>query len=272
MSDLLLAESVHQLVNGNMARASAALDAASGGDSPVPQADVVVTPGDGIPFTHSIMLIAAGGSSWNAQRPRATAEPRLEAWAAQRLGDPANIIVAGAPDASPITVADSKLCALDLIYSAGDRAAFMQRLQGALLANLPQARRAALPSDSNSFQDLPAAGWPAQWRAIGDIYELAASLRIILVSARPLSALDLVAPNAPTTRAAQPAAIAAQLNARPRRPIYSTYVPQHSTQRYNRCPRILPTHSVSLSRPSLRHCSSRWRTSGSTRQRCRATT
>ena len=208
VSDLLLAESVHQLVNGNMARASAALDAASGGDSPVPQADVVVTPGDGIPFTHSIMLIAAGGSSWNAQRPRATAEPRLEAWAAQRLGDPANIIVAGAPDSSPITVADSKLCALDLIYSAGDRAAFMQRLQGALLANLPQARRAALPSDSNSFQDLPAAGWPAQWRAIGDVYELAASLRIILVSARPLSALDLVAPNAPTTRAAQPAAIA----------------------------------------------------------------
>lgn len=208
VSDLLLAESVHQLVNGNMARASAALDAASGGDSPVPQADVVVTPGDGMPFTHSIMLIAAGGASWNAERPRATAEPRLEAWAAERLGDPAKIIVAGTPEASPITVAESGLCALDLIYSAGDRNAFMQHLQNALALNLPLARRAALPDDPNRFQDLPLAGWGPQWHTIGDIFELAASLRTVLVSARPLSTLDLVAPNAPGTRTAQPAAIA----------------------------------------------------------------
>src|SRR5262249_42865983 len=153
-----------------------------------PQSDVVATPGDGMPFTHSIMLIAAGGNSWNAQRPRAMAEPRLEAWAAQRLGDPAKIIVTGAPDASPITVAESGLCALHLIYSAGDRNAFMQRLHSALAQNLPQTRGAALPDDPSKFQDLPAAGWAAQWRTIGDVFELAASLRTVLISARPLTA------------------------------------------------------------------------------------
>ena len=94
----MLAESVHQLVLGNTARAAAALDAASGGDSPAPEPEVIATPAEGMPITHRVMIVAGEAAPWNLTRPRSAAEPRLEAWAAARLGPPETIIVADAPN------------------------------------------------------------------------------------------------------------------------------------------------------------------------------
>ena len=188
-ADLLLAESVHQLVAGSVDRAGAALDAASGGDSPPPQPDFITTPVEGIPLTHRILAVAGDAAPWNLTRPRSAAEPRLEGWAAARLGDPADIVVATAADGTRITLAASGQCALDLVYDTADRMAFEQRL------------RAALPAlGAAPFHDTREAGWPTPLRAIGDVYECAASLRALMVRARPATPADLALPNAAVTR------------------------------------------------------------------------
>ena len=196
-SDLLLAESVHQLVAGNTARSVAALDAAGGGDSPPPEPEFVTTPDDGMPFTYRIMAVAgdaAAGNAgmaapWNLVRPRSAAEPGLESWVAARLGDAATIVIATSADGTRHTVADTGLCALDLVYDATERRAFEQRL------------RAALPAVANEIlHDVPDPAWTPELRAIGDVFESAASIRAMLLRARVATPSDLSLPNAPTTR------------------------------------------------------------------------
>ena len=186
--DLLLAESVHQLVSGSTARAAAALDAASSGDSPPPEPEVIATPAEGMPFTHRLMLIAGGAAPWNLTRPRSAAEPRLEAWAATRLGAPGSIIVAEGADGTLLSLADTEFCALDVIYDSADRKAFSDRLNAALgiAVDLSDERFAIAPDGI---------------RDIADVLDLAASLRALLVGARPATPADFAVPNAIATRA-----------------------------------------------------------------------
>jgi len=183
-ADLLLAESVHQIIRGNTARASAALNAAGSGDSAPPEAEIVRTPAPGVPFTHRLVLVApTGAAAWNAARPRALAEPALEAWAAARLGAPGAISVADA-----FTFADTGLCALDVIYESADA----RRLEQRVRANLPD-----LPIETplaSSFRDLR---------------ELAAAWHAVLVKARPAQPSDFSRPNDLTLHTISAAALEA---------------------------------------------------------------
>jgi hypothetical protein len=141
------------------------------------------------------MVVANGGVPWNLTRPRSAAEPKLEAWCASRLGDPATIVVAQPPNGARVTLAASGLCALDLIYDAADARVFEQRIRRALAA-------AGQPiADNIAFADAPDPGWPAGLRAIRDVFELAASLRALLSRARPAAVEDLALPSHPATRA-----------------------------------------------------------------------
>ena len=95
-ADALTAESVHQLVQGNISGMGASVEAASSGDAPVPQLEFARTPHAGTSLTHRLLLMLPSGwdpgdDDWpEASRSRrARAEPELEAWAASRLGDPA---------------------------------------------------------------------------------------------------------------------------------------------------------------------------------------
>lgn len=185
--DLLLAESVHQLVAGSTARAAAALDAASSGDSPPPDPEVIATPAEGMPFTHRLMLVAGGAEPWNLTRPRSAAEPRLEAWAAARLGLPGTIIVAAAADGTLRSLADTEFCVLDFIYDSTDREALADRLTTVF----------GVAVDLSNDR---AANWPAGMRDLGDALELATSLRALLVGARPATPADFAVPNAEATR------------------------------------------------------------------------
>lgn len=124
VADLVLAESVHQVVSGNPARAAAALDLLGAGEAAPPEIEVVRTPRSGTPLQHRIGVVIAETPppvpGWNAGQPRAQAEPRLERWAQQVLADPTALVVGAAGG----TLADAGLCALDVIYdSDGDTAA-----------------------------------------------------------------------------------------------------------------------------------------------------
>ena len=96
VADVLLAESVHQLVSGNPARAAAAAAAASGAHVPA-DLNVVRTPRSGVATVHRVALIhgGPGGQAWPAAagQVRAVLNPVLEDLAARWLGAPQRVRV-----------------------------------------------------------------------------------------------------------------------------------------------------------------------------------
>ena len=58
VADLAVAESVHQMANGNLLRAGAVLDAIARGDTPPPEIEVVKTPRSGTALTYRLMTAA----------------------------------------------------------------------------------------------------------------------------------------------------------------------------------------------------------------------
>ena len=63
MSDLMLAESVHQLVGGNALRAGATVDAIGRGDTPPPVLDITRTPRRGGTVTHRLFVMLGARSA-----------------------------------------------------------------------------------------------------------------------------------------------------------------------------------------------------------------
>lgn len=90
VGDLLLAESVHQLVGGSALRAGLAADAVGRGQELPSDYEVLRTPRSGLAVTHHVGVLLpdelAPGSGWSDTRPLAKLEPGLEGWARVRLG------------------------------------------------------------------------------------------------------------------------------------------------------------------------------------------
>ena len=123
VADLLLAESVHQIVRGNPTRAAGALDALNRGEGATAEPEVVATPRTGTSLTNRTLLLVADdpppAPGWPTDGVRARAEQRLAAWAGHMLGDPAGIsVVVRSADGSSrtISLAELGLGALDVVY------------------------------------------------------------------------------------------------------------------------------------------------------------
>ena len=128
LSDVLLAESVHQAVLGNHDRAAASLDSSA---RAVPQAPAVVqTPRSGRALTHRVALQLEVGLDplaspvpGIAATPRAIAQPALNAWLAAQLPPPADVAcrvrvsdpAGGAPVEVLVTQEELGLQPLDLL-------------------------------------------------------------------------------------------------------------------------------------------------------------
>ncbi|WP_328876362.1 hypothetical protein OHT76_43520 [Streptomyces sp. NBC_00287] len=98
VSDLLLAESVHQLVGGNPMRAGLAADTLGSGQHVPDRFDVLRTPHRGRAITHRIAAVLPADpprpAGWGADLFSAL-EPRVDAWAAGLLGPAAAWKLAG---------------------------------------------------------------------------------------------------------------------------------------------------------------------------------
>ncbi len=178
VSDALLAESVLQYASGNPARASAAMDAAASGGAVDPELGVLGVRQSGRILTHALFAVipeatAPGAGGWSTTRPRALAEPRLEAWAARRLGSPADIVVAD-DGAGRVTLETAGFSALDLVFADDLRA-----LERDLRAALPALGDRVLCVDRDP-------GWPVAARSIVAAATLAGSLRSLVAGATPL--------------------------------------------------------------------------------------
>ncbi len=126
VADLALAESVHQMAQGNYGRAAATLDAYSNATFP-PLPDVVQTPRSGIALTHRVALHldpATPAADPLATTPRAVAEPAINAWLEGILPPPSSVschvtyfdVGAGSEVSVPVTQADLGLQPIDLLY------------------------------------------------------------------------------------------------------------------------------------------------------------
>lgn len=184
VGDLLLAEGVHQVVAGNPAGAAAAMDALSGDGLP-PEPDVVAAPHDRSGLSHRLVVLlphspgAAAADGWSST-PRARANPRLEAWCRLVLGPAHRVVVA----ADGSTLRSLRVGALDVVEAAGAGGLGLTTFWARARLERPQLLGTPL-------LDRPPTLATAKV-TLGELWQLAASLRRVLVAARPLEAADVV--------------------------------------------------------------------------------
>jgi hypothetical protein len=203
VSDLVLAESVHQTVLGNHDRAAASLDSASGTLPPEPA--VVATPRSGLALTHRLGLqLEAGLDPLHsplpglAVTPRAIGQPAINAWLARRLPAPANVVcavtitdpVSGAEQTVELSQHDLGLQPLDLISvlrTEADQA--MNELDDRILRHV-LATEAPRPDAELRIRYTQRPADTAK-RALFEVAPLVASLRALVLRSRPLRATDV---------------------------------------------------------------------------------
>jgi hypothetical protein len=211
VADLLLAESVHQMVRGNTTATGASLESMAAGMRP-PEPDIAATPRGGPSLTHRLLLILGEGTTpaatgWSATlTPRARAEPRLEAWVEWLLGDPTKAkCVVRYPRSRPeaerkvrsVTLADLRLRALDVLALAGETAAAAQageldrRVVDSFLTG--SGVTGLTPEDLEITYTVQLPDRLTE-RSFYDVLELARSITRVVGGARPLRPADLVPP------------------------------------------------------------------------------
>jgi hypothetical protein len=180
VADALLSESVLQYASGNAARASAAMNAMGSGAGVDPELAICDVRQPTKQLSHGVfVVIPADARGWSQTRPRAAAEPRLEAWAARRLGDPASIVIAEVAGTRH-TLADAGLAALDLVFADN-------------VATLDRELRAAMPALGNTpLSAERGSGWPAAAQPVLHIAALARTLRTLIAGASSISPASLV--------------------------------------------------------------------------------
>ena len=125
-ADLLLAESVHHAVQGNLARTAAAQQALTSPALP-PEPEIIRTPRSGraLTFRVTIAFDVDATTGWsNTLTPRAAANPQLNHWLSRHLPQPDAVqwtVGIGAAAPAPQSLADLGLEPLDLVLMSGDR-------------------------------------------------------------------------------------------------------------------------------------------------------
>jgi len=197
LSDLAVAEGVHQVTLGNYGRAGSALDAMSRGERP-PDPQIVTTVRGGLDLTHRVLVLLAGGQpaapGWDAvgAHARAATEPRLDTWLGHQLPDPRLVrchITYQTPGPAagrvPVTLADLDIGPLDLlaISATTDQAQAGQLEQRIQLAAAPPPNATDVAVD---FTPDPG------FISFPDTLVQARALRDLVGAARPLEPKDLL--------------------------------------------------------------------------------
>jgi hypothetical protein len=209
VSDLLMAEGVHQIVQGNFDRAGAAMAIVDKQSLPI-EPQVARTPRGAVMYTQRMAVIcpAPVPPNWPEDR-QALAEPRLNAWLAHMLGKPERYqftarvhrgtVDQPVIDQDPVIVGLEELgfSALSAVLAAtsvstqpmSDRAdtGFRGRLVRAILNGVPD------PQGAPGLE-IQQEGEKPDTRGLGHFEAIAMTLRQLLDKMRPLTRKDLVVP------------------------------------------------------------------------------
>jgi hypothetical protein len=199
ISDLMLAESVHQLVGGNALRAGATVDAIGRGDTPPPVFDITRTPRRGGTVTHRLfVMLGAGAPGGWTSTPRTQAEPRLAALAASILGPPARVLAS----ANILAPAGTRLATIamtlaDLAIGPLDVLAMSPAERDARLTRLAWSRRPTMAPAGSTVQLQLARdpAWTADKLTMGELMTVAASAAALVAGARAATAADFTTPD-----------------------------------------------------------------------------
>lgn len=206
VSDAVVAESVYQAVQGNLLRSGASLDAVAAGDVPPPELEVARTPRTGVGLTHRLvtMLDPTAEPVW-VGAPRAAAEPALDAWVGDLLGDPSRVLVravctdteTGAVVLAPeLSLAQLGLCPLDVVFATDGGAderdgelarRFRHLAERTHLAGLPDTVTVSVETGRH-------ADWPLETLSLAEFAHLVRAVRRLVTQARPLAPKDLSLP------------------------------------------------------------------------------
>ena len=219
VSDLVTAESLYQLAQGNDLRAGGTLDAIAKGETPPPDPEVVRTPRSGVAHTHRVSAIFSGDiepfETWRTDsfQQRAVLEPGLNHWLAQLLGDARRIRIKFAywdPKTDTLirenparNLTSFLVSPLDVIYLASTNETGMgSALEAVMTYRVMRSRPPDIPAGATLrfFYDREA-NWKAD-RTIGfgTLNELARAARELVTNARPLDARDLASPENETAK------------------------------------------------------------------------
>lgn len=213
VADLVLAESVHHVAQGNPVRAGATLESITRGETPPPELEFIRTPRTGINHTHRISVVFDAPPTpstkfpWGITTPRAQAEPMLNTWAAQLLGPQAQEAACTVTytDSSgahtlPVSIKALGLAPLDLVYLldgelGGNDSEIEQRIVAHVQKQTPSATKFSL-TFASSTGDLPP--------QLAEVLEVARTIRRLITGARALEARDVVSPEQAIVDAALP--------------------------------------------------------------------
>jgi hypothetical protein len=202
ITDLITAEGVHHLVNGNTARSGAALDIAASGTVP-DDLDVIRTPLTGYDITHRVLVLTqtTPAAAWQGTTASAaaTADPALDAWVSTLLPDPATVHLTatrldpadGTAGQSLALTADSiGLGPLDWVRLSADPAELVARV-----AREARTRWAAAlgPAASTGSVIIAAPEPDPAITTLADLTAAAAAVGALLAASRALAAADLTA-------------------------------------------------------------------------------
>jgi hypothetical protein len=192
--DLMLAESVHQAVQGNYQRTGSVLTAAGEFTHVPADFEVVQTPRSGTALSHRLVLAMDAPADGAAlPTPRARLEPGVNQWIGSLLGPLAGISSTltyrfeGGDAAFTITFDQLGLEPIDLLYVTDDR------VESDLDGRLDLAAR---PLFDVAHPATPITEIVIDTSAAADAIALLNQIRGLLDSARPASLRDFVAPSA----------------------------------------------------------------------------
>lgn len=205
-ADVLLAESVYQLANGNPDRAAGATDILSGAVAPPDRLDVLQPPARGIAVNHRLLLALDPDrpqrAGWPTGSPRGLADPDLDRWLGHLLPAPDRILVrlldaAGGDSGKRFSLQelldalpqdDPPLGPLDLAYAGAEPG----RIERGPLEDRLRAAGAQLTGDpAVGFDWTRDPSWDPELSALDEAATVAAAARALLGHARPLQADDL---------------------------------------------------------------------------------
>ncbi|HSM88025.1 MAG TPA: hypothetical protein VLT16_17855 [Candidatus Limnocylindrales bacterium] len=204
LADLVMAESVYQVVQGNFDRAAANTTAFSKGGHP-PEAEVVNTPRSGISLTHRVALHLDPGADPGASpssvpmTPRARAEAPLNLWLAGRLPDPADVVVRVtystpalvAPKTATFSQQDLALQPIDLLYLAN---LDLDQAQSELDDRIVQLVRYGADAHPDMAVTIEYTQPVAGKISLMELAPLVRSLRVVALKSRPVTPADMAMP------------------------------------------------------------------------------
>jgi hypothetical protein len=208
VSDLLSAESMYQLAQGNVIAAQSASDALMNGARP-PEIEVARSrhPGSGPP---------APGANWPSQSPRSVAEPFVDGWIGQLLGDPDKVraqveFTTGGPTKTRVvSLKDLSLRPLDVLALArsSPESTGGSTLERRLIVFVSQEE-----AGSKEFKVVYKGFTPAPAVTFPEVLVVARAAAAVLGGARPMRAVDLVTPSE-TDEVEEPGSTAQELEDR----------------------------------------------------------